>query len=156
MVRSTLVGLAMALVGCACGEEAPAARCSVVLSPDEAIEGEALAAAQRWSEATGCNIAVRPGGVPMRIVASIVRPDGSQAPGATSEARDLVEINVRLGAEQRAVTILHELGHALGGNHVPTRGILSGDKGYAAVIDGASLGEVCAHLSCLAFSPEAP
>lgn len=150
------IALVLALVGCACGEEAltPAATCSVVLSPDEAIQGQTEAAAQRWSEATGCDIAVRPGGVPLHIVAGIRRPDGTQAPGATSAARDLVEINVRVRGEQLAVTILHELGHALGGNHVATHGILSGEKGYDPVIDDLSLGEVCAHRSCLSFNPE--
>jgi hypothetical protein len=90
------------------------------------------------------------------IVASVVRPDGTQAPGATSAERDLVEINVRLGPAQRRRTVLHELGHALGGDHVETDGVLSGQKGWRPVIDGASLASVCSRLDCPAFNPEEP
>lgn len=130
--------------------------CRVAFSPDEALLGDVEAAAQRWSTATGCAIEVSDAGVPVVIVASIVRPDGSQAPGATSPERDFVEINVRVGHAQRKRTVLHELGHALGGDHVSSDGVLSGQKGWRPVIDSAALESVCSRLDCPAFNPEEP
>lgn len=130
--------------------------CHVAFSPDDALLGDVEAAAERWSAATGCLIEASDAGVPVRIVASIERPDGSQAPGATSEARDLVEINVRCGPAQRKSSTFHELGHALGGNHVASDGVLSGEKGRRDVIDTESLASVCERLDCPVFNPEEP
>lgn len=132
------------------------AGCTFVVTPDAALIADVEAAAERWSAAAECQVVVGAGGVPMRIVASIVRPDGTQAPGATSAARDLVEINVRLGPEQRARTVFHELGHVLGGDHTASDGVLSGKKGYRVVIDGPALESVCSRLACGGFNPEEP
>jgi len=57
---------------------------------------------------------------------------------------------------RRASTVLHELGHALGGEHTATDGILSGAKSRRDVIDTAALETVCARLPCGVLSPEAP
>lgn len=130
--------------------------CSVAFSPIEALRLDAEAAADRWSAATGCAIDVGDAGVPMLIVAAIRRPDGTQAPGWTSDERDRVEVNVRCGATQRASTVLHEMGHALGGDHVDSHGILSGEKGRVDIIDAAALESVCSRLDCPLLSPEAP
>lgn len=126
----------------------------MAFSPDAALLEDVEAAAERWSVATGCLIEVGDEGVPVRLAASIVRPDGTEAPGATSEARDLVEINVRVGPAQRERTVLHELGHALGGDHVSSDGVLSGSKGWRPVIDAASLESVCSRLRCGWLAPE--
>jgi hypothetical protein len=130
--------------------------CHVAFSPDEGLLPDVELAAERWSAATGCDIDVSDAGVPVTIVASIVRPDGSQAPGWTSDERDRVEINVRCGTAQRTSATFHELGHALGGDHVESDGILSGQKGRRDVIDEASLASVCSRLDCPAFNPEEP
>lgn len=128
--------------------------CSAAFAPDEALRGDVAAAGARWAAATGCSIEVSDVGIPVLIVASIVRPDGTQAPGMTTPARDRVEINVRMRGERRASSVFHELGHALGGDHTAS-GILSGEKTRADVIDAASLASVCARLACPAFIPEA-
>lgn len=128
--------------------------CRVAFSPDEALRLDTELAAARWSAATGCDIEVSDAGVPVLIVASIVRPDGSQAPGWTSDERDRIEINVRCGAAQREESVLHELGHALGGDHVAGGGVLSGEKGRRSVIDAPALESVCARLACPLVSPE--
>lgn len=130
--------------------------CHVAFSPDEALRPAVEAAAERWGLATGCLIEASDAGVPVVLAASIERPDGSQAPGATSEARDLVEINVRCGAEQRRESTLHEMGHALGGDHTESDGVLSGQKGRRSVIDAAALETVCSRLPCPALNPEVP
>jgi hypothetical protein len=128
----------------------------VAFSPIEALRPDAEMAADRWGAATGCAIDVGDAGVPMLIVAGIRRPDGTQAPGWTSDERDRIEINVRVGAAQRPSTVLHEMGHALGGDHVGSHGVLSGEKGRVDVIDAASLASVCSRLDCPVLSPEAP
>jgi hypothetical protein len=130
--------------------------CSVAFSPDEALRLDAEMAAARWSLATGCNIEVSDAGVPVVLAASIERPDGTQAPGWTSDERDLVEVNVRSRPSQRTSSVLHEMGHALGGDHVASDGVLSGEKGRRDVIDSLSLESVCARLDCPGPSPEEP
>lgn len=128
----------------------------MALSPDEALSADVEAAADRWAAATGCAVEVSDAGVPVLIVASIARPDGTQAPGWTSDERDRVEINVRCAARQRGESVLHELGHVLGGDHVDGDGVLSGQKGRRHVIDALSLASVCSRLACPAFNPEEP
>jgi len=130
--------------------------CSFELAPDEELRGDVEAAAERWGRATECAIEVSDAGVPVVIVAGIARPDGSQAPGMTTPERDRIEINVRMRGARRASTVLHELGHALGGEHTATDGILSGAKSRRDVIDTAALETVCARLPCGVLSPEAP
>lgn len=128
----------------------------MAFSPVEALRPETDAAAERWSAATGCAVEASDAGVPIDIVASIVRPDGTQAPGVTSEERDRIEVNVRCRVGQRASVVLHEMGHALGGDHVEGDGVLSGEKGRRDVIDAASLASVCSRLDCPEFNPEEP
>lgn len=131
--------------------------CRVVFSPDEAIRLDVEASLERWSLATGCTLEVTGAGVPVAVVASIVRPDGSQSPGMTTAGRDRVEVNVRiLRNGQLAPVLLHELGHALGGDHTESMGVLSGHKGHSDVIDVEALETVCSRLPCPAFNPEAP
>lgn len=133
----------------------PAKACRVAFSPDEAIRPEVEAAAERWSTATGCTLEVSDAGFPVVVVASVVRPDGSQSPGMTTPER--VEINVRiLRNGQLDDTLMHELGHALGGNHTESMGVLSRHKGHTDVIDAEALETVCSRLPCPAFNPEAP
>jgi hypothetical protein len=112
------------------------------------------AAAERWGRATDCAIEVSDAGVPVHVVASITRPDGSQAPGWTSDERDVIEINVRVGPAQRGRVEMHELGHALGGNHTDSDGVLSGAKERRDVIDWDALMSVCQALPCGVLRPE--
>lgn len=126
------------------------------VSPDEALRADVEAAAERWSAAAECEVVVADGGAPIRLVQSIVRPDGTQAPGWTSPERDRVEISARVGSAQRKRTVLHELGHLLGGDHTASDGVLSGDKGWRPVIDAEALVSVCSRLACGALTPEEP
>lgn len=142
-------------------EEAPpglalTAACSVVLSPGPVLVEPTAAAAERWSAATGCDIRLGDGGVPVTLVLSIRRPDGSEAPGMTPADRSRIEVNQRTGEPQRYRTIAHELGHLLGVDaHVEGNGIMGGE-GHQDVIDGESLAAVCAALPCAWFRPEVP
>lgn len=127
--------------------------CSFELTPDDLLLDAVEAAAERWGRATGCDIHVGPAGVPVVFADRIRRPDGkTEAAGMTTEARDRVLIHVR-GTDWPG-TVLHELGHVLGGEHVASDGILSGEAGHTDVIDAPALESVCTRLPCGAFSPE--
>lgn len=157
------------LIGCACGEASPepaaidaepvadatapyVARCErVVLSPDPELRLATITAAERWERATGCAIEVGEGGVPVVAATPILRPDGSEAPGATSEDRRLVRIDPR--HRRRTDVITHELGHVLGGEH-RGEGLMSDRPGRGTALDADSLAEVCEALDCAAFVPE--
>jgi hypothetical protein len=142
-------------------EEAPpglalTAACSVVLSPGPVLVDATAAAAERWSEATGCDITLGEGGVPVTLALDVLRPDGSQAPGMVPADRSRIDINQRTGEAQRYRTIAHELGHLLGADHVASNGLMSDQPGHVDAIDGESLAAVCAVLPCPAFRPEVP
>jgi hypothetical protein len=161
--RGVLILLLSVALGCEAvpprsrpGADSTDAGCVFRVSPDAALRADVEAAAERWSAAAQCEVELGEGGAPIRVVASIVRPDGTQAPGWTSPERDRVEINVRLGAEQRARTVLHELGHLLGGDHTASDAVLSGEKGWRPVIDTEALVSVCSRLPCGAINPEVP
>lgn len=128
--------------------------CFVAFGPDEALRLATEEWAARWSIATDCDIVVAEGGIPVRLVLGIERPDGTQAPGVTSEARDDIQINSRSRVEQRGRSVGHEMGHALGGDHTDTDGVLSGRKKRREVIDRAALDSVCRTLTCGVVSPE--
>lgn len=137
-------------------EQSAYASCVVVLSPGPVLVAPTLAAAERWSAATGCDITLGEGGVPVTLALDIRRPDGSEAPGMVPADRSRIEVNQRTGEAQRYRTIAHELGHLLGAGHVEGRGLMSGEREHSDVIDGDSLAAVCAALPCPAFRPEAP
>lgn len=137
------------------------ASCSFAVEADPVLEPLVAEAALRWSLATGCDIYLAPDGsgqaaAAFRLVARIFRPDGSEAPGVTNAERTLAEVSARAGRRQRGDTVLHELGHVLGGDHTESLGVLSGTAGHSTVIDAEALESVCSRLPCRALSPEDP
>lgn len=125
--------------------------CSVRFSPEPELEGATNSAASDWSAATGCEITVGPGGIPVVLADSIPDEDGAERQGSTDIARTRIQVH-RL-ATRRFRVVLHEMGHALGGEHTDTDGCLSGALGRRNVVDAAALETVCAVLPCLGFSP---
>lgn len=151
---------ALVLAGCSSmaspplsGDTSPglAPTCAVTFSPEPALEGATNSAASDWSAATGCAITVGPGGIPVELADSIQDDCGAEHQGATSAARDRIRVH-RLTSRRYAV-LLHEMGHALGGDHTDTDGALSGAPGRRNVIDGAALETVCARLPCAWMAP---
>lgn len=137
----------------------PSPACSVAFSPDEALRLYVEDAAARWSAATGCAIGIADGGTRVVLAESILRPDGSEAPGVTDEDESgakTIRINRKSSARQRQSSTFHELGHGLGGDHTTSDGILSGSKVRRDVIDSAALDTVCSRLPCRLVSPEEP
>lgn len=136
------------------------AGCSFELAADEALAGAVDAAAERWSAATGCQIVrgeTERARARFALVPSVLRPDGSEAPAKTTADRSRVEVSARTGQRQRQSTVLHELGHVLGGDHTASGGVLSGaPEGRSDVIDAEALETVCARLACAFMAPEGP
>lgn len=128
--------------------------CERVFTPAPELRLDALAAVERWSNATGCSVTVGEGGTPILLVDDLPRPDGSQAPGATDVDRSAIRVHAR--AVSRARVIMHELGHGLWGEHTDTMGVLSLHEGHTDWIDAAALETVCAVTPCGAFRPEVP
>lgn len=125
----------------------------MTFSPAPELEGATNSAASDWATATGCTITVGPGGIPVVLADEILDDDGVEHMGATAPTRDRIRISS--AATRRYHVMLHEMGHALGGNHTDTDGALSGWAERTNVIDGAALESVCAALPCLAFTPGA-
>ena len=138
-------------------EPQPVAACERVLSPvPELLEATEQAAA-RWSQATGCDIHVGKGGLP------IVTADASEvtlADGTPKRAvydADKGEVRYRRGGillHTAKTVVAHELGHFLGLHaHTPDN-LMAEVNELGDAIDAAALDGVCAALSCTAFNPE--
>jgi hypothetical protein len=127
--------------------------CTIHLAPDAAIADVVAEQGARWAQATGCALELGTGPVVM-LVDDVPRGDGTQSRGTTLGDRSATLIH-RHGRDIPR-TVLHELGHLLGADHVDTMGVMSNRKGYAAAIDAASLAAVCEVIPCAAFRPEAP
>jgi len=138
------------------GSGSPAADEPIVFTPDSDVLAPFVAvAAARWAAATGLDIRVGDGGIPWVLVDRLPTGTGTESLGATAADRSEVLIHVR-GKYAWPRTVLHEMGHALWGDHVDSMGVLSYHDGYEPIIDTASLESVCERLPCAAFSPEAP
>lgn len=133
----------------------PLPACEAVFSPVDSLRDAAEEAALRWSLATECDVTVGDGGVPIERALSLpFQEGGAQAPGWTRADRQLVLINQRTGGDQLYRCMAHEMGHALGGLHTETDGVLSGSKVRRDVIDEAALDTVCRVLPCRGRHPE--
>jgi hypothetical protein len=151
----------LALAACGGGDVVPpsvhdaappelAPTCAVRFSPVPELTGATNSAAFDWGAATGCDVTVGEGGIPVVFSDAIVDKAEVDHPGGWQDGRILVHT----GQARLYHILLHEVGHALGGLHVETDGALSGQKGYRNVIDAASLASVCAVLACPLFAPE--
>lgn len=148
----------------------------MAFSPDEALRPAAEIAAARWSLATGCEVVVADGGVPLvswpRLFVEYTE-DGSRLSetneggtmkslcGFSSWTEDesaVAIIDVSLACDEEDATT-HEMGHALARlrRHSFTGMMASGENpARTHVIDAASLDLVCYSLPCASFVPEAP
>jgi hypothetical protein len=136
--------------------------CEVVLSPEPDLEAETGSAARRWSVATGCDIHIGEGGLPIRSEAYVYDPDATRMCGLATwdDARvavQHVEVAMVDVACLPAYTVLHELCHALSGiqGHTLSGVCASGtSKDKSTRIDEPSLQLVCYGLHCSRFAPE--
>jgi hypothetical protein len=129
-------------------------QCGLVISPTDELSIRTTNAAARWAAATGCDVRVGEGGVPVFTVDALHTSEGKIAAGHAShdEAGACSSIEVWLYYSD-AATVPHEIGHCLGAaGHSPS-GLMTSGAGPNQ-IDAASLALVCASAPCLAFNPE--
>lgn len=132
--------------------------CGMVFSPVPELLDATVAQAARWSVATGCDIRVGEGGVPVVIAEQILAPDGTRRRGvAREESGVLVRIEIERATaifSNTLDTILgHEIGHVLGA-HAHAGCLMASPVVNHAPICAADLEAVCASLACSAFNPE--
>lgn len=146
------------------------ARDVFVLSPEavevaEAVEGWA----ERWSAASGLDITVAAGGIPVVIESEVLDAQGSPMCAGTGVVREpggdryrFTRMRLAFPTPKRCpgwqASIGHELGHVLAGPDAPhaASGVFEAWQpvGTRAVIDEASLDAVCTFAPCTAFAPE--
>lgn len=129
-------------------------RCALVLTPQPALADATQLAAERWSAATGCDVRVGAGGVPVVHVTGLTTTRGKRAAGAWRHTGDNVckriDIDDELGGPR---TVAHEVGHCLGAHGHASSGLTAEGAG-SGVIDAATLEHVCSQVPCSAFSIE--
>jgi len=139
--------------------EAPV--CSVTFTPAPELDAETREAASRWSAATGCDIRVGEGGIPLRLVEErMVTPSGGEGHGHTycpTEGCTRSGLVIDVARDHVAATVPHEMGHALGASsgHVEGETALMCPTGGDGAIVSADLVYVCEALDCTRFVPEA-
>lgn len=149
--------------------------CGFVFSPAPELHDAAVTAAARWSAATGCDVRVGEGGLPIvawPILFVEYTPDGQTLladhnVGGTMRSicgladwdaadTEIERLHVALACdEEDAVT--HEMGHALARlkRHSLTGVMASGEnEDRTHVIDAGSLELVCYSFPCASFVPE--
>jgi hypothetical protein len=169
MKRSAILGALV--LACSSPPDAPRdaapEACDFAFDPEPDLEGITVAAAERWSAATGCNVHVAAGGAAIVAWPSMygtVLPDGSlsidqhvgdrRMCGAWDPATSTMY--VAPCSRPLAFSVGHEMGHALGLLTHSASGIMAETVAQASdVIDDASLALVCSALECPAFAPEA-
>lgn len=153
---------------CGCGSVAPEAAkgCDVALEPDAAVADVTDEWSGRWSAATGCDVRVESGGVPVLAVEESSIDDGKTRCGSTQrlirdeETIRVLSVEIDLTPPDECVgwgyTVGHEIGHVIGGRGHAESGLMV-DRlplGVVHVIDEAALELVCASVECSSFNPE--
>jgi hypothetical protein len=169
MIRGLVVAMAMA--ACAQGAELedpqlaaplvlhetePAVTiCGMAFDPAPELLAATEAAAERWSAATGCDVRVEPGGVPVRITSPEER-GGHRAAAVRDRATGDWSVGVAPGLlPWTAETMLvHELGHVLGCLEHTTGGLMAERFELYTPIDASALACVCTAIACAVFAPE--
>lgn len=147
----------------------------MAFSPDEALRPAAELAAARWSLATGCEVVVAEGGIPLlswsrlfveytsegRALLADINHGGTMKSicGLSTWTDDesavrIIDVSLACDVDD---AVAHEMGHALAGvkGHAASGVLASGeDPDRSPLIDAASLGGVCYTLPCRAFNPE--
>lgn len=144
--------------GCAQGQNV---ECHQYFDPDPDTRRFVEPAVARWSRATGCDIAIKAGGIPIMNVPSITMPDGRYVGGITvfDNWCGVKEIQISDLSPDPFRTAVHEIGHVIG------RSCLRDDSGHSATgvmsssigqkkIDESSLTLICGVLECDEFRPE--
>lgn len=132
--------------------------CGAVFTPEPALLAETTAAAARWSAATGCDVRVGDGGIPVRLVDMLYDDAGHAQPEmfGLQHWTESGEIVIDVTALRSQPVIPHEMGHALfpRHGHVDDDVSLMSSHGGAWRITAADLAFVCEGFPCALFTPE--
>jgi len=141
---------------------------AAALSPAPELLSATLAAAARWSAATGLDLPVGVGGLPVQLKPIVVRmPDGTAADvdpqlrgtptcGALTTGGEIwmsEAMTEAHGCAPMAELVAHELGHALG-IHSHLGGLMASPQAPGGLIDSDALEAVCVAQPCSVFNPE--
>jgi hypothetical protein len=126
----------------------------MVFSPATELLDATTRAAARWSAATGCDVRVGTGGIPVVILPEVILNNGEarRSRAVVGSSNDRIEYRRRNLADAGEI-MPHELGHMLGGYGHSDSGVMKGLP--ETPIDAASLLLVCENLHCESFAPEA-
>jgi hypothetical protein len=134
--------------------------CGMVFSPvPELLEATEVAAA-RWSSATGCDIRVGEGGIPVTEESDMRDSDGNVVSGKTPLVLDASTrayircLSVTVSTDRNDGVLPHEIGHCIGAAGHTTEGLMSEYPGDHDIINSVSLELVCQSLDCASFNPE--
>lgn len=134
--------------------------CGMSFDPvPELLDGSTVAAS-RWSTATGCDISIAEGGIPVVLAdPDQVRDSAGVLKRSTTEIKDGVPIVIKyrrgpLLPWTVETMLTHEFGHALGAHGHTQSGIMAEATKLGAKIDEEALELVCAELQCVALAPE--
>jgi hypothetical protein len=148
--------------GRATTNDASLPECEVVFSPGPELEAETRSAASRWSAATGCDIHLGDGGLPIHAEPYVYDPSARRVCGLSTwdDSRVSVQTIAVAMVDLSCLppyTVLHEMGHALAGiqGHALAGVMAPGSsKAKSTRIDTASLDFVCGGLRCAERAPE--
>lgn len=145
-----LVGL-VCLMACA-GADPGAGRGPLTLSPDPQLAQLTSDWAERWSEATGLQIEVAVGGVPVRAVDDIDVDEGETCGATTITDGVAVDIQIDVTPPARCAgwgyMLGHEIGHALAGDATHDEGGLMARKPAQGVVLEVDADYVCSRVEC--------
>ena len=141
----------------------PAPACDLTFSVDPELAAPFAAAAERWSAATGCDVHLGDGGIPVRIVArdsaDLFNAQANRyEPGVTVIDGAGIRISLAPDWQTRAhLAPIHEMGHALSKRtgHCDDPAAVMYWNPKQGAITASDLVYVCALLPCQAFVPEA-
>lgn len=137
-----------------------AARCGAVFSADSGIAELVESAATQWSEATGCDVRLGEGGIPVSYVERIVDARGNPQCGETHRLRDdsgailgvdFIHISTNLAdrCHLHARDVLHEMGHGLAPHRGhTTEGLMAPTWDAVDYVDEPARAFVCSELGC--------
>jgi hypothetical protein len=158
--------------------DAPHRPCRMAFDPDPELLAATEAAADRWAPATGCDVRVEAGGVPVRAMPRIFIADDEQVVhgddpngdrhlvcGVTQHRWDVGAWAIHVATDSPPCTrpldevVAHEVGHAFGPPATHAEGGLSADSNAprrTSLISDETLEWACSYTDCLAFAPESP
>lgn len=149
-MRRAVVGLLA--FGCACGAEPDGGPGPLVLTPDARLEQVTRDWAAKWSEATGLQVVIGDGGVPVRALDRVTN-DGKEACGTTTITDGApVDIQIDMTPPDRCVgwgyMVGHEIGHALAGDPGHEDDGLMAQKPRLGVQLTVDADYVCSRVDC--------